>query len=80
MTVHDPIAQADENDARLLRMAEQIARAVAHQPDPAAATAEHINAFWDPRMRARLTALADAGTASLSETLSAAVPSVRRPA
>lgn len=35
----------------LIRMANQIAANLAHEPDPAAATAEHILLFWDPRMK-----------------------------
>lgn len=36
---------------RLVYMANQIARNLAREHDPAAATAEHIAKFWDPRMR-----------------------------
>ncbi len=35
----------------LVRMANQIAANLQHEPDPAAATAEHIHLFWDPRMK-----------------------------
>ena len=35
----------------LVRMANQIAMNLAHEEDPAAATAEHIQLFWDPRMK-----------------------------
>lgn len=35
----------------LIRMANQIAANLTHEPDPAAATAEHIQLFWDPRMK-----------------------------
>jgi formate dehydrogenase subunit delta len=38
----------------LVRMANQIAANLAHEPDPAAATAQHIRNFWDPRMRAMI--------------------------
>lgn len=37
---------------RLILMANQIARNLATLPDPAAATADHIASFWDPRMKA----------------------------
>lgn len=47
---------ADPHDA-ILRMANQIAIALQADPDPAAATAEHIASFWDPRMRAQLRAV-----------------------
>ncbi len=41
---------------RLVRMVNQICRAFAHQGEDAAAaaTAEHLRLFWDPRMRASL--------------------------
>jgi len=35
----------------LVRMANQIATNLAHEPDPTAAMAEHIQLFWDPRMK-----------------------------
>lgn len=36
---------------RLVAMANQIVANRMHEPDPAAATAEHIRLFWDPRMK-----------------------------
>jgi formate dehydrogenase subunit delta len=36
---------------RLVTMANQIAANRMHEPDPAAATAEHMRLFWDPRMK-----------------------------
>jgi len=44
------------NLAPLIRMANQIAANLAHEDDPAGATAEHIRQFWDPRMRAAIRA------------------------
>ena len=41
---------------RLIYMANQIARNLATHPDPAAATADHIASFWDPRMKANILA------------------------
>lgn len=38
--------------AKLVHMANQIAANLAQEPNPAAATAEHIRLYWDPRMRA----------------------------
>jgi len=67
-----------EGDAKLLRMAEQIARAVARQPDPAEAIAIHINAFWEPRMRRHLLELATR-KAPMSDSLRAALPRLRIP-
>jgi len=40
----------------LIRMANQIAANLAHEPAPAEATAEHIHLFWDPRMKAAIRA------------------------
>lgn len=37
---------------RLVYMANQIAANLAQEDDPARATADHIDKFWDPRMRA----------------------------
>lgn len=47
--------------ARLIHMANQIARNLAIQgPDQAArATAAHIGDFWEPRMRSRIYAVLD---------------------
>lgn len=40
----------------LIRMANQIAANLAHEDDPAGATAEHIRLFWDPRMKQAIAA------------------------
>jgi len=45
----------------LVRMANQIAANLAHEDDPAAATAEHIKLFWDPRMKAGIKAHGSGG-------------------
>ena len=60
---------------RLRYMADQIARNFAVQGDEAAAaaTAEHIRLYWDPRMKAAI--LADDRTA-LSPVVAAAVDSL----
>jgi formate dehydrogenase subunit delta len=36
---------------KLIYMANQIARNVTHDPDPVAMIADHIQAFWSPRMK-----------------------------
>lgn len=58
--------------AHLTLMANQIARNFAVQGDEraAAATAEHITLFWDPRMKAAIRA---GGGADLSPIAAAAV-------
>lgn len=50
---------------RLIYMANQIARNLAHEHDPAAATADHIRKFWDPRMKALIRDHLRAGGAGL---------------
>ena len=46
---------------KLAYMANQIARNLAHEPDPAAAVARHIHDFWSPRMIAQALALGGSG-------------------
>jgi formate dehydrogenase subunit delta len=69
-------------DDKLVYMANQIATAFAAQgrDAQAAAVADHINKFWEPRMRAHLLATLDAGGSGLSEAVVAAGPQIRRPA
>lgn len=55
---------------KLVMMANQIAANLGHEVDPAAATAEHIRLFWDPRMKAMISAHSCEG---LSPTASAAI-------
>jgi len=55
---------------KLVTMANQIATNLAHEPDPAAATAKHIRLFWDPRMKRMLR---EHGTEGLSAVASAAL-------
>lgn len=54
---------------KLVMMANQIAANLAHEPDPAAATAEHIRLFWDPWMKAGLK---EAGPGALTPIARAA--------
>ena len=68
------------NQERLVYMANQIARAfeaIGHDA-AAAATADHIASFWDPRMKAQIFALMDKGTAELSAPAHAALVSLRK--
>ena len=47
---------------RVVKMANQIVEALASSPDVEGAVAEHIEQFWEPRMRAQLQeALAEGG-------------------
>ncbi len=54
----------------LVRMLNQIAANLAHEPDPAEAVADHVALFWDPRMKRLIHAN---GTDGLSETAAAAL-------
>ena len=54
----------------LVRMLNQIAANMAHEPDPAGAVADHVALFWDPRMKRLIHAH---GTDGLSETGAAVV-------
>lgn len=64
---------------RLVYMANQIARnfAVSGAEAAARATADHLQSFWEPRMRARIIACLDAGGAGLSPGAAAAVALLR---
>jgi formate dehydrogenase subunit delta len=65
----------------MLRMANQIAGFFNGSGKEAAVndTAEHINKFWEPRMRAALISHLEAGGADLDPTVRAAAPLIRRP-
>lgn len=66
-------------DGRLIYMANQIARnfeALGHH-NAVAATADHILAFWDPRMKAHIFALGEDMHAGLSPIAAAAVAQLR---
>ena len=62
------------NAEKLVRMANEIARNLAHMTgdDPVEATAQHLVAFWTPGMRATLAAHAAEGGAGLDTTALAA--------
>lgn len=61
------------SDSRIVMMANQIAKNLARgHGDPARAVAEHINAFWDPRMRAQLFEALDNSGSDLDETVRSA--------
>ena len=65
----------------MIRMANQIA-SFFNGSGPEVAVkdaAEHINKFWDPRMRAVLVAHLDKGGAGLDETIVKAAALIKRP-
>ncbi len=58
---------------RLVHMANQIARNMMRESDPAAATCEHIRLFWDPRMKEAMAAHIAAGGEGLDPVARAAL-------
>lgn len=45
---------------KLIAMANQIVRNVAHDPDPVGMIAQHLKAFWSPRMLQQIFAVLEA--------------------
>ena len=72
---HDP-------HAKLIRMANQIGTFFESKPhdEGVAGVAEHINKFWEPRMRRQFFRLIEAGDAGFKPIVLEAAPSIRRPA
>lgn len=66
---------------KLIMMANQIATYFQTQPgtDQAQHVAAHINDFWEPRMRAKLSAHGEAGGTGLSELAMDALAFIRLP-
>ena len=67
---------------KLVYQANQIAWFFRSKPhaEGVAGVAEHINKFWEPRMRRQLFELIDAGGKGLEELVLEAAPAIRRPA
>ena len=65
--------------AKLVMMANQIGKFVAapRGADPVAAIANHLDKFWEPRMRAEIAAHLAAGGAGLDEPVRAAIGRLR---
>jgi formate dehydrogenase subunit delta len=68
-------------DAKLVRMANQIATFFRSQPheDGPAGVAIHINKFWEPRMRGAFLSLIDRDDTGLDPLVLAAAPLIKRP-
>ena len=66
----------------VIRLANEIAVQFEHKPHDAAvaAVAQHINSFWDPRMRRNLVELADSHRGDLEEIVFDVIPKLRQPA
>ncbi|THD76672.1 formate dehydrogenase [Thalassobius vesicularis] len=67
---------------KMVLMANQIATFFKTQPgeDQAQRVADHLNDFWEPRMRRQLIAHVDAGGAGLEPLVLEAMAKVRVPA
>lgn len=68
--------------AKLIRMANQIAAFFRSRPheEGVAGVAEHINKFWEPRMRRQFFEIIDNGGEGLDPLVMEAARSIRRPA
>jgi formate dehydrogenase subunit delta len=77
----DPIDHHAEVRAKIIRMANQIATFFASKPHEVGVrgVAQHINDFWEPRMRAQLFEIIAAGGTSLNPLVLAAASMVRAP-
>ncbi|MGX5802160.1 formate dehydrogenase subunit delta [Bradyrhizobium sp. Arg314] len=66
---------------KLVRMANQIATFFHSKPreEGIAGIAEHINKFWEPRMRRQFFEMLDAGTENFDELVIAASAKIKRP-
>lgn len=67
-------------EAKLVRMAEQITANLAYTDDldiVSARVADHLNRFWDPRMRQALLEFGGQEDHSLSPALRMALPQLR---
>jgi formate dehydrogenase subunit delta len=66
---------------KLIYMANQIATFFESKPhaEGVKGVADHINAFWEPRMRRQLFVLLDSGGTGFKSLLIEAAASIRRP-
>ncbi|QPC86700.1 formate dehydrogenase [Mesorhizobium sp. NBSH29] len=77
---HDEMHRASTAE-KLVRMANQIATFFLSKPHEqgVAGVAEHINKFWDPRMRRQFFELIEAGGEGFLPLVIEAVPGIRAP-
>lgn len=70
-----------QHDSKIVRMANQIATFFNSQPeaDRIKGVSNHINKFWEPRMRREFFALIDAGGEGFLPLVIAAAKQVTRP-
>ncbi len=66
---------------KLIYMANQIATFFESKPhaEGVKGVADHINAFWEPRMRRQLFALLESGSAEFKSLVVEAAPAIKRP-
>jgi formate dehydrogenase subunit delta len=66
---------------KLIYMANQIATFFESKPhaEGVKGVADHINAFWEPRMRRQMFALLDSGNPGFKSLVVEAAPAIRRP-
>ena len=79
---HDEETHAVSAADKLVRMANQIGIFFESKPHEEGVTgvAEHINKFWEPRMRRQFFELLDAGGEGMRPIVVEASPLIRRPA
>lgn len=70
-----------QHDAKIVRMANQIATFFLSQPEEvrAAGVSNHINKFWEPRMRRQFFEVVDGGGGELLPLVIEASRQVNRP-
>ena len=73
--------QGQTTDERLIYMANQIASFFETLPphEAAGGVANHINSFWEPRMRRRFFELVESGNMALKPLVTEALPQINRP-
>ncbi|WP_196258964.1 formate dehydrogenase subunit delta [Pelagibacterium limicola] len=74
-------AGASSPHAKIVRMANQIGAFFRSKPhdEGVAGVAEHINKFWEPRMRRQLFEVVDSGGTGLAPLVLEASSVIRRP-
>lgn len=77
---HDEEHRADPRE-KIVRMANQIGTFFKSKPhdEGVHGIAEHINKFWEPRMRRHLFEVLDSGGEGLKRIVLEAAPQIRRP-
>ena len=77
---HDEMHRAGTRD-KLVRMANQIGTFFESKPheEGVHGVAEHINKFWEPRMRRQFFEIMDSGGEGLKQIVVEAAATVRRP-